>query len=180
VTFTNPNLYLTKTQTDQNGNITLFENYDSDARPGRVVEGWIDGTAQPGVFSADDTFASLVETTWHPVLREPLVETSPSVLPGGGTRATIYDYDDPAAPGDNPLVPNQAPTQRIYARIEQGYTLDAAGAQSLASYKTTFAYDADGRVTSESGPRPENYTQHFYGAVTGYRTATRRYLNGAG
>jgi YD repeat-containing protein len=178
VTFTDTFKFLPKTQTDQNGNVTLYENYDSDARPGRVVEGWIDGPTMPGVFSGDDTFASLVETTWHPVLREPLTESSPSVLPGGGTHTTIFDYDDPAAPGDNPLLPNQAPTNRLYARTDQGYTLDASGAVVLAAYKTSFGYDSAGRVTSESGPRPENYTQYLYDAGTGYRTATRRYLNG--
>lgn len=114
--------YLTRTETDQNGNVTLYESYDGDGRPGRVVEGWVDGTLAPGVFSPDDTFAALNETTWHPSLREPLTDSSPSVLPGGGTRTTIFDYDDPAAPGDNPLLPNQAPTQRLYSRTEQGYT----------------------------------------------------------
>jgi RHS repeat-associated protein len=132
------------------------------------------------VFSSDDTYASVVETTWHPVLQEPLIESSPSVLPGGGTRATIYDYDDPAAPGDDPLIPNEAPTTRLYSRTDQGYTLDASGAVVLASYKASFTYDNAGHVTSESGPRPENYTEHSYDAVTGYRTATRRYLNGPG
>jgi hypothetical protein len=33
VTFTNNYSYLNKTQTDQNGNITLYENYDDTAVP---------------------------------------------------------------------------------------------------------------------------------------------------
>ena len=45
---------------------------------------------------------------------------------------------------------------------------------------TRFTYDADGRLTSESGPRAENYTEYLYDPVTGYRTAVRRYLDGAG
>ncbi len=177
-TFTNSYSYLTKTQTDQNGNITLFENYDSHGRPGRVVKGWVDGPTLPGVFSSDDTYASLVETIWHPTLHEPIVESEPSVLPGGGTRSTIYDYDDPAAPGDDPLIPNQAPTTRLYAQTEQGYTLDASGAVVLASYTTSYTYDAADHVTSEAGPRPENYTTRLYDPVTGNQTATRRYVNG--
>ena len=35
----NSNNPLTKTRTDKNGNITLYENYDGDGRPGRIVEG---------------------------------------------------------------------------------------------------------------------------------------------
>ncbi len=169
---------LTKTRTDKNGNVTLHENYDGDGRPGRTIKGWVDGPTAPGVYSADDTFVSFRETVWHPVLQEPLTEYSPSVRPGGGTRTMLYDYDDPAAPGDNPLLPNQAPTSRLYSRTDQGSTLDATGAVVLAAYKTSFAYDSLGHVTSESGPRPENYTQHLYDATTGYRTAMRRYLNG--
>lgn len=169
---------LTKTRTDQNGNITLHENYDGDGRPGRTIKGWVDGPTNPGVFSADDTFASLEEAVWHPVLQEPLTAYSPSVLPGGGTRTTINDYDDPAAPGDNPLLPNQAPTSRLYSRTDQGYTLDASGAVVLAAYETDFTYDSLGHLTSESGPRVQNYTQHLYDPTTGYRTTTRRYFNG--
>jgi len=177
-TFTNAYSYLAKTETDQKGNVTLFENYNGDGRPGRVVEGWIDGPTSPGLLSPDDTFASLVETVWHPVLQEPLVESAPSVLPGGGTRNTVYDYDDPAAPGDNPVLPNEKPTRHLYSRIEQGYTLDGSGAVALASYKTSLAYDAADHVTSETGPRAEDYTQHTYDPLTGYRTATKRYVNG--
>lgn len=169
---------LTKTRTDKNGNVTLFENYDGDGRPGRTIKGWVDGPTSPGVYSADDTFASLEEAVWHPILQEPLTAYSPSVLPGGGTRTTINDFDDPAAPGDNPLLPNQAPTSRLYSRTDQGYTLDASGAVVLAAYKTDFSYDTLGHLTSESGPRPENYTQHLYDPTTGHRTATRRYLTG--
>ncbi|MFO0691379.1 MAG: RHS repeat-associated core domain-containing protein [Myxococcota bacterium] len=169
---------LVKTRTDKRGNKTLFENYDNQSRPGREVNGWVDGPSQPGVFSADDTYASLEETVWHPVLQKPLIEYTPSVLPGGGTRTTIYDYDDPATPGDNPTVPNQAPTQKLFSGTEQGYTLDASGNVVLAAYKTTFTYDAAGHIKTVNGPRPENFTEHFYDATTGYKTSTRRYLNG--
>lgn len=41
-----------------------------------------------------------------------------------------------------------------------------------------FTYDADGRLTSVSGPRPENYIELLYDATTGYRTSIRRYLDG--
>ncbi len=177
-TTSNSNSPLTKTRTDKNGNITLYENYDGDGRPGRTIKGWVDGPTSPGVFSPEDTFASLEEMVWHPILQEPLTEYSPSVLPGGGTRTTIHDYDDPAAPGDNPLLPNEAPTARVYSRTDQGYTLDGSGSVVLAAHKATFTYDSLGHATSESGPRPENFIEHLYDPTSGYRTATRRYLNG--
>jgi YD repeat-containing protein len=169
--------FLRNTETDQNGNVTLFANYDGHGRPQSIVEGWVDGPGAPGVFSVDDTWARWREYTYHPVLGEPLTITEDSVLSGAPDRVTIFDYDDPLAPGDNPLVPNQNPTSRLYTRIEQGSTLDASGAVVAVSTATYFTYDADRRVTSESGPRPENYTQNLYDSA-GNRTATRRYLNG--
>jgi RHS repeat-associated protein len=174
-----PKSPLVKERTDKRGNKTLFENYDNQDRPGREVKGWVDGPSSPGVFSPDDTYAALEETVWHPVLQKPLIEYKPSVMPGGGTRSMIYDYDDPATPGDNPAVPNQAPTQRVHAVTEQGYTLDASGVVVLAASKTSLTYDAADHVKTESGPRPENFTEHFYDSTTGYRTATRRHLNGS-
>jgi hypothetical protein len=129
-----------RTRTDPRGNVTLTEAYDAHDRPGRTVEGWVDGPTQPGVFSPDDTYARLTETTWHPVLNEPLTIAEPSVLSPGGTRTTIFDYDDPAAPGDDPAIPNQAPTKRLFSRTEQGYTLDATGAVVTTSSKVTYTY----------------------------------------
>jgi YD repeat-containing protein len=178
-TTTGPKSPLVKERTDKRGNKTLFENYDNQDRPGREVKGWVDGPSSPGVFSPDDTYAALEETVWHPVIQKPLITYTPSVMPGGGTKSTIYDYDDPATPGDNPAVPNQAPTQRLHAVTEQGYTLDASGVVVLAAYKTSLTYDAFDHVKTESGPRPENFTEHFYDSTTGYRTATRRHLNGS-
>ena len=165
-----------KTKVDPNGNVTLFEDYDAHGRPGRIVEGWVDGLTDPGVFSLDDTWARRREYTYHPHLGEPLSITEESPLTGDFDKVTIFDYDDPLDPGDDPMVPNEAPTKHLFARIEQGHTLDAIGAEVTAT--TLFTYDGDGRITSESGPRPENYTQYLYQAGTGYRTAVRRYLNG--
>jgi RHS repeat-associated protein len=171
--------FLRNTETDQNGNVTLFENYDDHGRPQTIVEGWVDGTGAPGVFSVDDSWSRWREYSYHPVLGEPLTVSEDSVLSGASDRVTIFDYDDPLAPGDNPAVPNENPTARLHARTEQGSTLDAGGAVVAVSATTRFAYDEDGRVTSETGPRPENYTEHSYDS-SGNRTATRRYLNGPG
>jgi YD repeat-containing protein len=166
-----------ETKTDRNGNVTLYEDYDDHGRPGRIVEGWVDGVAEPGVFSPDDTFARLREYTYHPVLDDPLTITEDSAIPGAPDRVTIFDYDDPLAPGDNPAVPNEDPTSRLHARIEAGSTLDASGATVAVSATTRFTYDGAGHVLTESGPRTENHTQHLYDTA-GNRTATRRYLAG--
>jgi len=168
---------LKRTVTDKNGNVTLYENYDDHGRARSIVEGWVDGPGAPGVFSVDDTWARWREYTYHPVLDEPLTISEDSAIPGAPDRVTIFDYDDPLAPGDHPSIPNESPTSRLYARIEQGSTLDASGAVVPVSATTRFRYDADGRVLTESGPRPENYTEHVYDSA-GNRTATRRYLNG--
>jgi hypothetical protein len=96
---TNP---LTRSETDRNGNVTLYDNYDDHGNPRSIVEGWVDGPGAPGVFSVDDTWARWREYTYHPVLGDPLTITEDSAIPGAPDRVTVFDYDDPAAPGDNP------------------------------------------------------------------------------
>jgi YD repeat-containing protein len=168
------------TQVDANGNITLFEGRDGRGRPARVVEGWIDGLTAPGVFSADDTYARLREYTYHPVLAETLSITEESPLTGNFDKVTIFDYDDLVDPTDDPGIPNEKPTEHLFTRIERGHTLDATGAVVAVEATTRFTYDADGRILTEAGPRPENFTEYEYDPTTGYRTAVRRYLNGSG
>ncbi|MCI0635772.1 MAG: DUF6531 domain-containing protein, partial [Actinobacteria bacterium] len=168
-----------RTKTDPNGNVTLFDLYDGKGRPGRIVEGWVDGLTNPGVFSADDSYARRREYTYHPTLDEPLAVTETSALTEVfGDKVTTFDFDDPLDPGDAPDVPNENPSEFLYARIESGKTLNASGAVVPVTATTQYTRDADGRVTSESGPRPESYTLHVYQAGTGYKTATRRYLDG--
>ena len=60
-----------------------------------------------------------------------------------------------------------------------GYTLDANGAVVAFTDETVYGYDANGRLTSITGPRPEQRTEIDYDATTGSRSALRRYLNGA-
>ena len=168
---------LTETQTDKNGNVTLYDDYDDHGHPQSIVEGWVDGPGAPGVFSVDDTWARWREYTYHPVLDDPLTITEASAIAGAPARVTTFDYDDPLAPGDNPSVPNEDPTSRVHARTEQGSTLDASGAVVAVAATTHFTYDAAGHVTSESGPRAENHTEHSYDTA-GNHTATRRYLDG--
>jgi len=174
-----PDSPLISVRTNKRGHQTLWEDYDALGRPGRIVRGWVDGATAPGVFSADDTFAALTETTaWHPTLWAPLNRVLPSVLQPGSDRVTTYDYDDPVS-GD-PNVPNESPTLRLHQRIDSGFTRDETGAVVSTAYTTTFTYDAAGRLTTVDGPRDENYTVHVYNPTTGQRTATRRHINGPG
>jgi hypothetical protein len=79
------NSRLIRTETDRNGNVTLYDNYDDHGNPRSIVEGWVDGPGAPGVFSVDDTWARWREHTYHPVLDEPLTITEDSAIPGGVT-----------------------------------------------------------------------------------------------
>ncbi len=169
-----------RTKTDKNGNLTLFESYDERGNPGRIVEGWKDDAAPAGVFTTADGFARLREYQYHPRLARPTKITEQSALTGMMERITTLDFDDPADATQNPLVANDKPTDRVYARLLTGKRLDASGAVTTLSTLTKFAYNAAGQVTRVDGPRTENLTEHLYDAVTGYRTATRRYLNGSG
>jgi hypothetical protein len=60
-------------------------------------------------------------------------------------KITVYDYDDPNAPG-NTLVPNENPTTLIYRIIEKGFTLDAAGAVAAYEHTRSYVYNAKGQV----------------------------------
>jgi hypothetical protein len=76
--------------------------------------------------------------------------------------------------------PNQAPTDLLYRKVEQGWTLDAAGNQVPFSDVTVYGYDASNRVTSITGPRAAAFTTIAYDAPSGSRSSLRRYLNGSG
>jgi len=170
-----------RTKADKNGNVTLFDAYDASGNPTRVVEGWVDDGTVSGELDAGDHFATMRETVWHPRLRKPLSVVEPSVVTGALERGTVYDYDDPATPGDSPFAWNESPTDHVHARIDFGQGIDpTTGTASLIGMAVTYTLDAQGRITAEIGPRLENRTEHDYQPGTGYRTATRRYLNGAG
>jgi RHS repeat-associated protein len=168
-----------RTKVDKNGNVRLQEAYDARGKPGRIVEGWIDADAS-GTFDAGDGSARRREYVYHPTLGTPTVVTEASALTGFfGERVTVLDHDDPAD-DPAPAIRNSKPTPRVYQETLTGKTLDASGATVPLTIATAFGYDADGRLTSVSGPRPESYTQLLYDPATGYRTAIRRYLDGPG
>jgi RHS repeat-associated protein len=157
-----------QTRTDPRGYLTRYADYDARDRPGRVVE----AEGQPE--------ERVTEYLWHPRLDQPREITRESTLTGLMEARTVFDYDDPAAPGDDPLEPNESPTDLVFAQIESGKTLDAAGAIVPVTATTLYTRDAAGRVLAVEGPRiGENFTEHDYDAQ-GRRTATRRYLHGPG
>jgi len=61
-----------------------------------------------------------------------------------------------------------------------GFTLDATGGAVAFSDETSFEYDSEGRLTTTSGPRPEQHTEIDYDPTSGSRSAVRRYLDGPG
>jgi RHS repeat-associated protein len=167
------------TRTDANGHKTRFESHDARGRPGRIVDGWVDMDASGG-FSAGDKYADRTEYLWHPRLDRPLEVLRESALTGVLEAVTVFDYDDPAAPGDDPFDPNEEPTDRVYARIEMGQTLDEAGAVIERTATTFFRYNAAGKLETVDGPREgQSFTRHHYDA-NGHRDWTRRYLAGDG
>jgi YD repeat-containing protein len=67
-----------------------------------------------------------------------------------------------------------------FPRPSPGKTLNATGATVALSATTQYTYNANGQVTSISGPTTANYTAYTYDPTTGYRTAVQRYVNGSG
>lgn len=153
------------TKVDANGRATLFENYQRDGAPGRIVEGWVDQDASD-TFSTGDSSTRLREFTYHPRLDAPLTVTQESVLNPAANRVETSAYD-PA-------------TDRLSARRLDGFTLDATGAVIPFLDETTYSYDSIGRVTQINGPRPQQHTEIDYDPTSGSRSALRRYLNGPG
>jgi RHS repeat-associated protein len=154
------------TQVDANGRTTLFENYQRDGAPGRIVEGWVDQDAND-TFSTGDESTRLREFTYHPRLDAPQTVTQKSVMNPVANRVETSVYD-PA-------------TDRLSARRLDGFTLDAAGAVvPFPTDETSFIYDSSGRLEQINGPRPQQHTEIDYDPTSGSRSALRRYLNGPG
>ena len=81
--------------TDGKGNVTAYQDHDSLGQPWTVIEA--DGSPEERTVSYQ----------YHPELPGVILSrTTESVLnPSDPTDAlTLYDYDDPAAPGDNPII----------------------------------------------------------------------------
>jgi RHS repeat-associated protein len=116
------------------GTIHRYLDYDDRGNPATVI--LAAGTQQQRVISF----------TFHPEINALLTRSEDSVL-GNGDKATIWDYDN-----DYDAIPNEDPTGRISRIIEQGFTLDAAGAVIPYEYSTTLTYNAKGQALTIDGP----------------------------
>ena len=100
----------TQTKTDKNGNVTSYLNYDPRTNPGSIQE--------------KDAHGNLVrrrDYTYHPTLEAPLTVTETSAVTGVfGDKVETFDYDDPSAPGYNPLTPNANPTIHLFSQTVAG------------------------------------------------------------
>ena len=69
---------LWKSVTDENGHKTWYAGPDARARPGTIVEGWVDSNSN-GTFDAADLYQRRRDFTYHPRLADPLTATEKSL-----------------------------------------------------------------------------------------------------
>jgi len=119
------------------GRTDLYQGYDDR------------GNAATVVLASGSLDQRIIDYTYHPEMNVPLTRTEASVLQPGGTKATLWDYDDDYDP-----IPNQSPTRLLSRIVEQGYTKDAHGSTQPYEYVTIFTYNPKGQVVSIDGPRP--------------------------
>ncbi|HOI95807.1 MAG TPA: hypothetical protein PK250_13970 [Syntrophobacter fumaroxidans] len=138
------------------------------------------GYPQTVILAAGSAQPRTIAYTWHPTMNAVLTRTEASVL-GAGNKETIFDYDDPAASGDDPAVYNESPTQLLYRRIEKGYRKVPEGTVASYEYVTALTYNAGGRVLSIDGPRSGtgDTTTFAYDATTSDLLSVTRPLVGA-
>ena len=122
------------------GRIDHFGSFNSRGYPGTASLGY--GT----------TIQRDITLTWHPTMNVPLGRTEASVLQANQNKVTVWDYDDPAATGDDPAVYNEQPTRLLRKIVEQGYTRSISGTNTAYAYTTSFTYNAKGLVTRIAGP----------------------------
>ena len=121
------------------GVVNRYEDHDERGNPGTMV--LADGTSKQRI----------ITYSFHPLLNTVLSRSEASVL-GTGTKITTWDYDNPLAPGDDPLLYNQNPTNLPYRLIEQGYTKNSSGKTTTYTYVTRFTYNNKGQILSIDGP----------------------------
>jgi len=140
----------------------------------------IRGYPQSVVLAAGSAQPRAVAYTWHPSMNVVLTRTEAGVL-GAGNKETIFDYDDPAAAGDDPAVYNENPTKLLYRGIEKGYRKTVAGTVASYEYVTALTYDAGGQVLTVDGPRSGtgDTTTFAYDATTNDLLSVTRPLVGA-
>ena len=119
-----------------------YSNHDSWGNPQTVTE---------AVGTSEERSTSY---TYDPNTNQILTETKETVL-GSGNKQTIYDYDDPDDPADDPAIPNENPTFYLYKVIEKGYTRDIDGTIVQKEYATWYWYNVRGQRTVMDGPRTD-------------------------
>ena len=137
------------------GTINLYEDYDARGNPETII------------LAADTNDERVISFTYHPAMNVPLSRTDVSVFQPGGTKVTIWDYDN-----DSDSEPNEAPTNLLSHIIERGYTLDAAGDIVPYEYTTSFTYNFKGQVLRIDGPLPgtgdvTSFSYDLYDSQTG-------------
>jgi RHS repeat-associated protein len=157
-----PNFWQSKT--DENGHKTWYQDYDERGRAATIVEGWVDSNSN-GTFDTSDAYLRRRDFTYHASLDDPLSVTEKSLVNPAANRVETQIFDS---------------SDRLTTKRLAGYTLDASGAVVAFTDETTYGYDANGRMTSITGPTAAQYTEIDYDATTGSRSALRRYLNGSG
>ncbi|MHC1724910.1 MAG: RHS repeat-associated core domain-containing protein [Syntrophobacteraceae bacterium] len=121
------------------GRVDRFDNFDARGNPRTVVLG------------SGDAKARTITYTYHPIMPVPRTRTEASVT-GSGNKVTTFDYDDPAASGDDPDVYNQSPTRFLYKSVEEGFTADQTGAAVPYKYVTAYTYNGRGQVLTVDRP----------------------------
>ncbi|MBI5374834.1 MAG: RHS domain-containing protein [Candidatus Schekmanbacteria bacterium] len=135
--YTNDSMGRTTAVTDYYGNITLYELFDSEGKPERIIYG--SGTIDEVVMTY----------TYHPSLDIPVSLTTPSVFgSSSGDREIVVDYDN-----DGDGTPNESPEALPQKLIQKGYTKDASRQIIPYNYVSTFSYDEYSRLISADGPR---------------------------
>jgi RHS repeat-associated protein len=120
------------------GAVTRYGDFDARGNPATVTTG--EGTA----------YERSLAYNHHPRLKAPLSMSEASLL-GDGWREIVWDFDD-----DGNDVPNENPTNRVYAIIQRGYTLDIDEQVVPYEYRTSYTYTTKGRVETIDGPLAGN------------------------
>lgn len=147
--------------------VNRFRKFDMRGNPQTITL----GVGEPG--------QRLINCTYHSDTSVLLSRSEPSVL-GMGQKITVWDYDDPADPNDDPAVFNQKPTSLPRRLIEQGATRNPLGTDIRYSAVTSFTYNARGQVTSVDGPveGADDTTTYAYSDDTSDLASITRPLEG--
>ena len=161
-------------EVSREGRETTYGNFDTRGNPQTVTEA-------PG-----NPEQRVTTFTYHPVLRTPLSIARPSVVQGGGTAYTIFDYEPSGGPNyktDAQVLvnPNLTPSNfndpariknLLLRKIEFGWTRDVSGNLVHFVTLTKFGYDTylNSPLNLVDGPLPgtgdtASVTRSVYGAV---------------